>query len=198
MTIYRRRPIITWDRPAENIRTMRKLKLYVTITIDGLLARPGGKGGNWIEGYDEKEEAEEGYRSFCETTDTILMGNKTYQEILRNDMDFPIRNAEKYVFTRNPSVVDGEGIHFVSTDVTGFARKLLSLPGKDIWLLGGVSLFPLFLNEGLVNEIHLVTVPVIAGSGISLFRQTEQESRWRCSDAALLPDGRVRTVYIRQ
>lgn len=176
---------------------MRKLKLYITVTIDGLLARPGGKGGSWIEGYDEKEEAKEGYRNFCATTDTILMGNKTYEEIMRNDRGFPIREAEKYVFTRNPSVVDGEDIHFISTDVASFSRKLLSLPGKDIWLLGGLSLFPLFLNEDLVHEIYLVTVPVIAGAGIPLFKQVEHESCWRSSEATLLSDGRIRTVYTR-
>lgn len=172
---------------------MRKIKIYVTATIDGFAVRPGEVPDHTEAGDNEKENAD--YRSFCDATDTILMGNKTYQEVLRNEVRFPVREAEKYVFTRNPSVVDQEDTHFISTDVTEFARRLLSMPGKDVWLLGGISLFALFLDAGLIHEIYLTTVPVIAGLGTPLFPQVGREMRWRPSDVSLSPDGLVRTVY---
>lgn len=42
-------------------------------------------------------------------------------------------------------------------------------PGNDIWIIGGSSLIPALINANLIDVYQITTVPVILGSGISLF-----------------------------
>ncbi|MEJ2859808.1 dihydrofolate reductase family protein [Actinomycetospora flava] len=64
----------------------------------------------------------------------------------------------------------GTTFHFVEgspAEVLASATK--AADGKDVRLGGGVATVRAFLAEGLVDELHLVVAPILAGAGERLF-----------------------------
>jgi len=55
---------------------MRKIKLFIASSLDGYIAREDGS-VDWLQ-----ENAKSGYDEFYKTIDTIIMGRRTYEQIL--------------------------------------------------------------------------------------------------------------------
>ena len=54
---------------------MRKVILYIAISLDGYIADINGN-VEWLDGYD----SEDSYSEFVKDIDTVIMGNKTYRQ----------------------------------------------------------------------------------------------------------------------
>jgi dihydrofolate reductase len=71
--------------------------------------------------------------------------------------------------------------------VTAGAREALALArdaagGKDIRIGGGANTIRQYLREGLIDEMHIVMVPVILGAGEALFHGINlRELGYRCN-----------------
>lgn len=50
----------------------------------------------------------------------------------------------------------------------------------------------------LIDEIITFTIPVMLGSGISLYQQELPRTDWKCTDTKVMKDGTVRSVFRRQ
>lgn len=62
---------------------MRKISLYIAMSLDGYIA--DNKGGvNWLKGQDENDNTNKSYSEFIEKIDTIIMGWNTYHHLLQN------------------------------------------------------------------------------------------------------------------
>ncbi|HSK61262.1 MAG TPA: dihydrofolate reductase family protein [Actinomycetospora sp.] len=72
---------------------------------------------------------------------------------------------------RPPLVMDGgTTFHFLAaTPAEVLARATEAAGGRDVRLGGGVATVRAFLSEGLVDELHLVVAPILAGAGERLF-----------------------------
>jgi len=72
--------------------------LYFATSLDGYIATED-ESLEWL--FNVEGEGDNGYSEFYETVDTILMGNKTYEWIIRHETgEFPYKNKDCYVFTR--------------------------------------------------------------------------------------------------
>ncbi len=137
---------------------MRKIILSVAISLDGFIE--GDKGE-----YDWCPPPSTGEMSaFLNRIDTIFMGRKSFG--LFNSKMFP----GKKVVVFSHTLTDRKGVMIISHDLVSKVKLMKNEPGKDIWLYGGASLTTTFFNEGLVDEMWLGIVPVILGSGKSLFQ----------------------------
>ena len=153
---------------------MRKIILGLGISLDGYIARKNGA-VDWLSmdwDYD--------WTAFFKTIDAVLMGRKSWDVAL--EMTPPEkRNAnpygamETYVFSNTLETSGVEGVEIVSGDLKEFVGNLRARDGKNIWLSGGGDLAKSFLNENLVDEIHLGITPHLLGSGLPLFLELERE-----------------------
>lgn len=50
----------------------------------------------------------------------------------------------------------------------------------------------------LIDEIITFTIPVMLGSGISLYQQELPKTDWKCTDTKVMKDGTIRSVFRRQ
>ena len=151
---------------------MRKLILYIASSLDGFIARRDGS-VDWLNEYDGKDDY--GYTELMERIDTLLIGRKTYNQILGFEK-WPYKGKKCYVFTKkiNKSKVNDE-LNFIN-DIVGFTKKLKKEKGKDIWLVGGAEVISILINENLVDELILTIVPKVLNSGISLFKDINKLS----------------------
>jgi dihydrofolate reductase len=136
---------------------MRKIILYIASSLDGYIARENGD-IDWLP-----ENTASGYDEFYKTIDMVVMGKKTYEQVLTFGA-YPYKDKKSYVFTRNNDPPKDKNTEFVS-DVDKFVKENMSNPGKNIWLVGGSEIISPFLNRGFVDEIILSIIPVILGNG---------------------------------
>lgn len=146
---------------------MGKIILYIASSLDGYIARENGD-VDWLP-----INTDSGYDNFYKSIDTVIMGKKTYDQILTFG-DYPYKGKKSYVFTRNDSLTKDENVEFAS-NVEEFSRNLVSSKG-NIWLVGGSELFSAFLEHKLVDEIILSIIPTVLGKGIPLFQNINQET----------------------
>jgi dihydrofolate reductase len=88
--------------------------------------------------------------------------------------DNPPYHVPVFVLTHEPrrsfEMAGGTTFHFVTEGIrTALERAKDAAGGKDIRLGGGVSTVRQYLNEALIDEMHLVVTPALLGSGESLF-----------------------------
>lgn len=146
---------------------MRKIKLFIACSLDGFIAKEDGS-VDWLP-----QSGDSGYDHFYKSIDTVLIGKKTYDQILTFGK-YPYKDKLSYVFTRNPNQKKDENVEFIS-DVAKFTKKLISSSGRDIWLVGGSDIASTFLNLKFVDELILSVIPVVLGKGIPLFNNIKEE-----------------------
>lgn len=88
--------------------------------------------------------------------------------------DEPPYHTQVFVLTNHArgslSMKGGTTFHFVTEGIeNALARAREAAAGKDIRLGGGVATIRAYLRAGLIDEMHLAYVPVLLGSGESLF-----------------------------
>lgn len=174
---------------------MRKVKLYIAISLDGFIARKDGA-LDWLEGIPNPDKLDYGYQAFYESIDTVLMGRLTYEEILGFDVDWPYGNCQSVVFSRNADLkITTPQTQLVNGEIGSHVKELKQQTGKDIWLVGGGNLLTSFLNEGLVDEMIISIAPVIIGEGLPLFPNVPKETSLELVNSKSYDTGFVSLTY---
>ncbi len=173
---------------------MPKIRLYIACSLDGYIAREDGS-IDWLNEYENNSETDYGYSEFYESIGTVLMGRKTYEQVLGFG-NWPYGEKKSYVFTRQKEPLRYEkNIEFVSSDVKEFVSHLKENTEADIWLVGGSQLIKIFLEENLVQDMIVFVVPVILGSGIPLFDHIGKEIRLKTGRIEKYENGLVQLEY---
>lgn len=154
------------------VKQHRNVVLFIAASLDGYIATKDDS-LEWL--FQVDGEGDNGFAAFYETVDTVLMGKRTYDWIMEQDMqEFPYKNKQSYVFTRS-SVTETENVKFISDDVSDFIQHLKHQEGKDVWIVGGGELLHTFLQEKLLDELILTVAPTILGNGIPLFKKGDYQ-----------------------
>ena len=172
----------------------RKIKLYIASSLDGKIAKPDGN-IDWLHEIPNPNNEDYGYQKFYKSVDTTLMGNKTYQQILNFDVDFPYPDKTNYVFTNDPANTKDDHATFISSDHVTFIENLKMKNGNDIWLVGGGQLNSLLLGHGLVDEMMIYIMPIILGDGIPVFSSLTDSSNLILKRLKNYSSGVVELIY---
>lgn len=174
---------------------MRKVVLYIAQSLDGKIAKPDGDVA-WLEALPPcEEDADYGYNLFLNTIDTVIMGNTTYQQVIDFDIEYPYKNFKTLVCTRKANVSSRAGVEFIHSDIPEFIANLKKTKGKDIWLIGGAQINTLFLQNNLIDEIILFTMPITIGQGIPLFSDNRNTSNLTLNSCISYSNGVVKSIY---
>src|SRR6478609_2584555 len=131
---------------------MRTLAIYIATSLDGYIAKPNDD-LSFLK-LVEKEGEDYGYAKFTATIDTIILGRKTYDWVLREIGSSHYDNGERdvYVITRNQKSNVGR-TKFYSGDLTRLVQQLKSENGKNIYCDGGAEIVNELLKNDLIDEL---------------------------------------------
>lgn len=157
---------------------MRKLKLQVQITVDGFVADPEGR-ADWMS-TDTDPRAMEIVNQSTDASDTLLLGRKMapgfvqwWESVKPESPDYAFAqkmvNIRKIVFSRTIKSMAGRNVTVENGPLVESVNRLKSERGKDILVYGGASFVSSLIENGLVDEFHLVVNPVAIGSGMRIF-----------------------------
>ncbi|MDR1203658.1 MAG: dihydrofolate reductase family protein [Tannerellaceae bacterium] len=170
---------------------MRKLKLYITASIDGFIAPPDGD-LDWLIGYPLPSK--EDHKNFLDSVDTVIMGGNTYSNFICMDILWPYKDKTVYAVTRHP-VMKREGVNFIIENAVETVSKLKKGNGKDIWLVGGAQLISLLLDNDLIDEMIITYVPETLEKGIPLFANKPEDMSWVLKEDVTYDNKAVKKIY---
>lgn len=148
---------------------MRKVTAGLFHAVDGVVEAPD----QWqFAAFDDELGALLG--RVLAATDTVLLGRKGFEEwaaywpTAAQDDAFGsfITAVPKYVASRTLSGPLGwQNAQLVDGDLFDFVRALKQQAGGEIAVMGGISLVRQLFLAGLLDELTLITHPVVAGGG---------------------------------
>ena len=144
---------------------MGTITYYVAASVDGYIADAEG-GVDWLP---QGEPEDYGYTEFYAGVDALVMGRRTYDQVLEFGQ-WPYAGKPTYVFTGHPPLDNPYDVRFVSdTEPAEFVRTTAAGYSGTVWLVGGGNLADQFRSAGLIDEYLVHVIPVILGRGIPLF-----------------------------
>lgn len=149
-----------------------KIILYIATTLDGFIARKDGS-IDFLKLFENIGE-DYGYNEFYKNIDVIVMGRKTYEQVLTFE-EFPYKNKECFVFTRDKKMSNNNinnNIVFINEDIKEFVRRF---ENKNLWLVRGSEIIKEFLKFNIIDEFIITIIPILLGDGIPLFNKVFNE-----------------------
>ena len=208
--------------------------VYVGLTIDGFLARPDGALDFLPTPSDPNEDF--GFADFLASVDVVVMGRKTFDQVaafVNDGVPWPYAGKPVYVVSRTMRQEDippetlaaarasdenketkisvsaaspAETLRVVARETR---KKKGSRPLRAY--VDGGSIVRALLEEDLVDEMVLTTVPVLIGRGAPLFgfdartnangasKNVSEDLRWDVAESTRYEnDGLVKTRYVRR
>lgn len=175
---------------------MRKVKLFIATSLDGFIAQPNDD-LSFLK-LVEKDGEDYGYVAFTSTIDTIIIGRKTYDYVVKEIGASHYDNGERdvYVVTRTERPDSGR-IKFYSGSLVELIAKLNSKKGKDIYCDGGAEVINELLKNDLIDEFIISVIPVLLGNGTRLFKDGRPEQLLEFVKAKTFETGLTQLHYKR-
>lgn len=154
---------------------MRKVIAAINMTLDGFCDHTTGVVDAELHQY---------YADLVKNAGVMLYGRTTYQLmesywplVVKNPTGDPaaddfaraIQDVPKVVFSHTLKSVDWENSMLAAKDIKEEVLALKQQPGKDIYV-GSPGLIASLTQLHLIDEFHLCVHPIIAGSGLRLFK----------------------------
>ena len=177
--------------------TMRILSIYIATSLDGYIAKPDDDLG-FLKSV-EKEGEDYGYASFTSTIDTIILGRKTYDWVLKEIGSSHYDNGERkvYVITRTEKPSTGKTT-FYTGDLTELVQHLKNEKGKGIYCDGGAEIVNELLKSDLIDEFIISVIPILLGSGTRLFQDSRPEQQLELVNTKTFDTGLTQLHYRRK
>jgi len=189
---------------------MRKLLVTTFLTLDGVMQAPGGPGededagfahGGWTVPYFDDRVGEAMGGVMGKPFD-LLLGRKTYDifagfwpNASEEEGAKPLNDAIKYVASRGEPDLPWANSVLLEGDVVEAVRVLKASEGPELQVHGSSDLLQTLIPAGLVDEYHLLTFPVVVGTGKRLFG-TEAPAGLKLVDSTTSPSGVTIATYV--
>lgn len=176
---------------------MRTLSIFIATSLDGYIAKPNDD-LSFLK-VVEKEGEDYGYAKFTASIDTIIVGRKTYDYVLKEIGSAHYDNGQRnvYVITRTERPGIGRTTFFTG-ELTELVQRLKSGSGKNIYCDGGAEIINELLKHDLVDELIISIVPVLVGNGTRLFKANRPEQRLELVSSTSFETGLAQLHYKRK
>jgi len=191
---------------------MRKIIVLSFISLDGVMQAPGGpdedksngfKYGGWTAPffYEADEAAGEFMAKRMKPAD-LLLGRKTFDIFAsfwptHGDLWPGVNDVTKYVMSSslNENKTAWKNIIFLNS--VDAIKQLKTSEGSDLQVHGSGNLTQTLLKHDLVDELWLITFPVLLGQGKRLFDMGTIPISLSLTDSLVTPNGVIFANYQR-
>jgi dihydrofolate reductase len=136
-------------------------------------------------------------------SDAILLGRRTYLEFAElwpnQGSDVPMadymNNTPKHIVSSTLDTLEWANSSLVTGDLTEEVAKLKQQPGKNILIPGSPRLVRSLLRDGLLDELSLMILPIVVGSGMRFFDGITDQVRLKLVESTTLSTGVLSVTY---
>ena len=190
-----------------------KLTTMTQVTVDGVMQgnghatdeerRNGFERGGWAMGMFDDQTTMFITQTY-QRADAFLFGRRTYELFagywgVRKDLEDPIVGAlntrPKYVASTTLTDPQWADTTVLAGDLAAAVGELKAKPGGELQVHGSGNLVRWLLDNHLVDEITLLTYPVVVGQGTRLFPASGPDMGLELVDSRATPSGVTIQVY---
>jgi len=135
-----------------------KTFIIAVLTADGLIA----EGTDQLSTDWTSKEDRRFFRDRTKEAGVIVMGRNTYETIAK-----PLPDRLNVVYSEG----EIEGVEVTKKDPAELLKDLEKRGFKEVAIIGGTTIFTMFMEAGLVDKLYLTIEPVVFGSGMTLFNK---------------------------
>jgi len=137
-----------------------KVFIIAASTLDGFIAQfPNQKSTKWTSQQDFQH-----FIKITQQAGVVILGRVTYDTIGK-----PLKNRLNIVLTSRPQPSKFSNLVYTHDSPQKILADLKKQGHQNIAICGGASIYSLFLDNNLIDEIYLTLEPIFFGQGISLF-----------------------------
>ena len=163
-----------------------KVVLNMAVTINGHIAKLDNN-TDWVS-----EEEWNGWLKNVEEAGNLILGRKTYEQMLKGGELEDVKEVKVVVVSRRGYKTDLPNHTVVATPQDAINQFL----EEDMVVLGGGGdLNASFLKEGLVDEVYIDIEPIMFGSGIGLAYGEEFETKLKYLGIKNITDDCIQLHY---
>jgi len=171
-----------------------KLKTITQITLDGVTQGNGGptaedraqgfERGGWARGAGDDTTRDHIAATF-QRADAFLFGRRTYDILLdfwgtiddmkHHPIGVALNSKPKFVASRTLTEPAWTNTTVLGDDLLSAVRELKSEGDGEVQVHGSSRLIQWLLENDLVDEMELITVPVVLGQGARLFAESGRD-----------------------
>ncbi len=137
-----------------------KAFIIAALTADGFIAKDARHPAFWTSKEDKKFFAER-----TKKAGVVIMGRTTYETIGR-----PLKDRLNIVYSRQGG--NYPGVEVTAQEPAELLKNLEVRGYKEAAIMGGSSVYTMFMEAGLVETLYLTASPLIFGQGVNLFNKT--------------------------
>jgi len=188
---------------------MRTIRTATFVSLDGVMQAPGGpdedtqsgfRYGGWT--FPFWDEALGGLmdRAMGKRFD-LLLGRKTYEIFAAfwphqdDDIGRAFTSANKYVVASPGTPTPWANSHLLAGDVAGSVRALKQTEGRDLLIQGSSRVIHALLAADLIDQMTVLTFPVVLGAGKRLFDGGSSARAWTPENTQVTSKGVVVATY---
>jgi dihydrofolate reductase len=190
-----------------------KLTTITNVSVDGVMQGLGGpdedrRGGFERGGWQRPpgplfdDEAAAFLGEVYQRADAFLFGRRTYELFASywgvrsgNPIADALNTRPKYVASNTLTDPRWADTTVLSGDVAAAIGELKAKPADELQVHGSGNLVRWLLDNHLVDEITLLTYPVVVGQGTRLFPDTGPDTALELVDSRATPKGVTIQVY---
>lgn len=171
---------------------MRRIRTASFVSLDGVMQGPGGPDedttggfafGGWV--WPHFDEAAGGlmHEAMGEDYD-LLLGRRTYEifaaywPFMDDEIGRTFNAIDKYVAAGPDTPLTWARSHRLEGDLAEAVRALKGTGGRDLLIQGSSEVIHALLAHDLIDQLTLLTFPVILGAGKRLFDGGAQPQAW--------------------
>lgn len=185
---------------------MGRIVVTEFISLDGVVEAPGGedfKYPNWSFDFDRGDEGERFKVDEALGSSALLLGRHTYEGFAsawpqyEGELADKYNGMPKYVVSSTLKDPSWNNTQVLFGDLTDEVTRIKREVDGDISVAGSIELARGLLERDLVDELHLMTFPVILGTGRRLFGETPDKSVWKLTEVTTVGEGVLITILQR-
>jgi dihydrofolate reductase len=190
-----------------------KLTTVTHVSVDGVMQGLGGRDEDRRGGFERggwalplfDGEAEAFLIEVFQRADAFLFGRRTYEifagswgamaDMANSPIGVALNTRPKYVASTTLTEPRWADTTVLSGDVAAAIGELKAKPAGELQVHGSGNLVRWLLDNQLVDEITLLTYPVVVGQGTRLFPDTGPDTALELVDSRSTPEGITIQVY---
>jgi dihydrofolate reductase len=185
---------------------MGRIVVTEFISLDGVVEAPGGedfKYEGWSFEFDRGDDGNQFKLDETMESDALLIGRKTYESFAgawpnrEGPFADKFNTMPKYLVSSTISEPEWNNTNVITGDVPAEVRKLKQDFDGVIQVPGSIRLVQELLENDLIDQINLMTFPVVLGTGKTLFGETSDKSDWKLTESKTVGEGIPITIFER-
>jgi dihydrofolate reductase len=133
--------------------------------------------------------------------DALLFGRVTYEgmaaywKTAKGEVAEYMNNLPKYVFSQTMQQADWTNTKLIAGDPSSAVRDIKEKCTRDLYVFGSGKLCATLFAEALFDEVRLALIPIVIGSGTTLFGRDLRKTKMKLLESRPLSNGCVILRY---